>query len=103
MSDSAVLKEQHAEDCALTLPNRARLSANRNLLHRYGELYRHQFQDYRDPQRLKILEIGSRVSPFQRFYPNVITRDVLDLDYLDYLFDCHPSTSSTKLRTGAWT
>jgi SAM-dependent methyltransferase len=89
MSEAAVLSKQYAEDCALTLRNRARLSANCNLLHWYGELYRHQFQDYRDPQRLKILEIGSGASPLQRFYPNVLTSDILELDYLDYVFDCH--------------
>ena len=88
MSEAAV-KDQYAEDCALTLRNHARLNANSNLLHWYERLYRHQFQSYPDPHRLKILEIGSGVSPLQRFYKNVLTSDVLELDYLDYVFDCH--------------
>ncbi len=35
------------------------------------------------------MEIGSGVSPLSRFHPNVATSDVLELDYLDYVFDCH--------------
>jgi SAM-dependent methyltransferase len=89
MSEDAAIKDQYAEDYALTLRNRAHLSANANLLHWYEELYRHQFQTYPDPHRLKILEIGSGVSPLQRFYKNILTSDVLELDYLDYVFDCH--------------
>lgn len=88
MSEAAV-KDQYAEDCALTLRNHARLNANSNLLYWYEKLYRHQFQSYPDPHRLKILEIGSGVSPLQRFYKNVLTSDVLELDYLNYVFDCH--------------
>lgn len=81
--------DQYAEDRAVTLHNRARLDGNRNLLYWYEELYRHQFQNYADPHKLRILEIGSGVSPLQRFYRNVLTSDVLELDYLDYVFDCH--------------
>ncbi len=89
MRDAATLKDQYAEDRALTLRNRANLNANRNLLYWYGELYRHQFRGFLDPHRLKILEIGSGASPLQLFYQNVLTSDVLELDYLDYVFDCH--------------
>jgi SAM-dependent methyltransferase len=83
------LADQYAEDRALTLRNRSKLSANRNLLYWYGELYRTQFAIFPDPSRLRILEIGSGVSPLQRFHENVLTSDVIDLDYLDYVFDCH--------------
>ncbi len=89
MTDAAALKDQYAEDRALTLRNRASLNANRNLLYWYGELYQHQFRDFPDSHRLKILEIGSGASPLQRLYQNVLTSDVLELDYLDYVFDCH--------------
>jgi methyltransferase family protein len=80
---------QYAADRAETLRNRAELSANANLLYWYRELYREQFRDFPDPKNIRILEIGSGVSPLRRFYSNVITSDVLDLDYLDYVFDCH--------------
>jgi SAM-dependent methyltransferase len=76
-------------DRALTLRNRSSLNANRNLLYWYRELYRHQLGNFPNPPLLKILEIGSGVSPLQRFYRNVITSDVLELEYLDYVFDCH--------------
>ncbi len=36
-----------------------------------------------------MLEIGSGVSPLHRFHPNVITSDILDLNHLDHVFDCH--------------
>jgi SAM-dependent methyltransferase len=85
----AVEKDQYVEDRALTLRNRASLNANSNLLHWYRKLYQHQFENLPDPERLRILEIGSGVSPLQRFYRNVLTSDVLELDYLNYVFDCH--------------
>ena len=36
-----------------------------------------------------MLEVGSGTSPLKQFLSNVITSDVLDLDYLDFVFDCH--------------
>src|SRR6266446_4101755 len=78
-----------AEDRAITLRNRAQLGANRNLLLWYRELYRDQFRDFPNAAALSILEIGSGTSPLKQFYPNVITSDVLDLDYFDLVFDCH--------------
>jgi SAM-dependent methyltransferase len=88
-STSTVLQGQEAEDRAATLRNRARLGANKNLLFWYRELYRDQFRDLPNPQTLLILEVGSGTSPLRRFLSNVITSDVLDLDYLDLVFDCH--------------
>ena len=55
----------------------------------YRELYRDQFKDFPNPAALSILEVGSGTSPLKQFLPNVITSDVLDLDYLDLVFDCH--------------
>ena len=79
----------HVEDRAATLRNRARLGANKNLLFWYRELYRDQFKDFPNPATLSILEIGSGTSPLKQFLSNVVTSDVLDLDYLDLVFDCH--------------
>src|SRR5881392_3812198 len=86
---STVLQGQEAEDRAATLRNRARLGANKNLLFWYRELYRDQFRDLPNPATLSILEIGSGTSPLKQFFSNVTTTDVLDLDYLDLVFDCH--------------
>ncbi len=86
---STILAQGEAKDRAATLRNRARLGTNRNLLFWYRELYRDQFKDFPDPGALSILEIGSGTSPLKQFLPNVITSDVLDLDYLDLVFDCH--------------
>ena len=61
----------------------------KNLLFWYRELYRDQFKDFPDPAALSILEIGSGTSPLKQFLSNVVTSDVLDLDYLDLVFDCH--------------
>jgi Methyltransferase domain len=88
-STSTVLQGQEAEDRAATLRNRARLGANKNLLFWYRELYRDQFRDLPNPQTLLILEVGSGTSPLKQFLSNVITSDVLNLDYLDLVFDCH--------------
>jgi len=89
MSGIMIVQSEEAKDRATTLRNRARLSANKNLLFWYRELYRDQFDDLPNPAALSILEIGSGTSPLKQFLPNVITSDVLDLDYLDIVFDCH--------------
>jgi len=73
----------------VTLRNRARLGANQNLLFWYRELYRDQFEGFPDLATLSVLEVGSGTSPLKQFLPNVVTSDVLDLDYLDLVFDCH--------------
>ena len=83
------MQSQEAKDRAATLRNRARLGANKNLLFWYRELYRDQFKDVPNPAALSILEIGSGTSPLKQFLSNVVTSDVLDLDYLDLVFDCH--------------
>ena len=88
-SASTVSKSQEAEDRAATLHNHARLGANKNLLFWYRQLYRDQFRDLPNPSALSILEVGSGTSPLKQFLPNIITSDVLDLDYLDLVFDCH--------------
>src|SRR2546421_6907415 len=89
MSGTMIMQTAEAKDRAATLRNRARLGSNRNLLFWYRELYRDQFKDLPDPAKLSILEIGSGTSPLKQFYPNIVTSDVLDLDYLDLVFDCH--------------
>ncbi|XKM40134.1 class I SAM-dependent methyltransferase [Rhizobium ruizarguesonis] len=76
-------------DLAQTLANRERLSANSNLMHWYGELYSEMFRQEPEIAMKTVLEIGSGTSPLKRFLPNVITSDVLKLDYLDIVFDCH--------------
>jgi hypothetical protein len=89
MSSTIIVQREEANDRAATLRNRARLGANKNLLFWYRELYRDQFKDFPDPAALSILEIGSGTSPLKQFFPNVVTSDVLHLDYLDLVFDCH--------------
>jgi len=84
-----MLQNEQAKDRAATLRNHARLSANKNLLFWYRELYRDQFKNFPNPATLSILEIGSGTSPLKQFFPTVVTSDVLDLDYLDLVFDCH--------------
>jgi SAM-dependent methyltransferase len=89
MSSTMIMQTEQAKDRAVTLRNRARLGANKNLLFWYRELYRDQFKDFPNPASLSILEIGSGTSPLKQFLSNVVTSDVLDLDYLDFVFDCH--------------
>ena len=98
MREASSLPSKYNADRAETLRNRQRLSANPNLLYWYGQLYRDQFRDFPDPSRLRILEIGSGVSPLRRCYPNVITSDVLNLDYLDHVFDCHEIDRVSAIR-----
>jgi SAM-dependent methyltransferase len=83
------MHNEEAKDRAATLRNRAHLGANQNLLFWYRELYCDQFKDFPNPSALSILEIGSGTSPLKQFLSNVVTSDVLNLGYLDLVFDCH--------------
>jgi SAM-dependent methyltransferase len=89
MRSDTIVQSEKSQDRAVTLRNRARLDSNQNLLFWYRELYRDQFKDFPDPEALSILEVGSGTSPLKHFLSNVVTSDVLDLDYLDLVFDCH--------------
>ncbi len=98
MKRSTALQNLETKDRETTLRNRRRLAGHRNLLFWYRQLYRDQFKDFSDPQNLSILEIGSGTSPLKEFLPNVITSDVLDLEYLDLIFDCHDIDKLDALR-----
>lgn len=89
MKTNCAVSDEYAKDLQATLRNRTRLAANRNLLFWYQELYKDQFRNVGDLKGLAILEIGSGVSPLARFHPAIQTSDVLELDYVDLVFDCH--------------
>lgn len=76
-------------DKNLTEINKNKLATNKNLLLWYETLYRSQFNSIDDIDMLSILEIGSGTSPLKLFYGNVVTSDIMELDYLDLVFDCH--------------
>ena len=96
-----MLQDEAAKDRVTTLRNRKRLSTNKNLLFWYQELYRDQFKDFRSPETLSILEIGSGTSPLKQFLRNVVTSDVLNLDYLDLVFDCHDIGKLDAIKDGS--
>ena len=85
-SDSQTLYQR---DLDQTQANRERLQRNRNLMFWYQELYRDLFRMIPDISEKRVLEIGSGTSPLKIFLPNVITTDVLKLEHLDIVFDCH--------------
>jgi len=101
MKTITVGQSDTVQDCAVTLRNRARLSANQNLLFWYRELYGDQFKGFPDPAALYVLEVGSGTSPLKQFLPNVVTSDVLELDYLDLVFDCHEIDTLDDIRDGS--
>jgi len=76
-------------DLAQTKASRERLKANVNLMHWYQSLYRELFAQEPGLGGKRVLEIGSGTSPLKQMLPNLITSDILDLDYLDIVFDCH--------------
>jgi SAM-dependent methyltransferase len=95
------LPDQYEIDRRSTIENRARLIRNRNLLYWYEQLYRHQFAGLGTVGMMRVLEIGSGTSPLKRFYPSVLTSDVLRLDYLDFVFDCHDIESFSAIPAGS--
>ena len=82
-------RETERYDRDLTIKNRNRLLKNRNLLFWYERLFEFQFFGIDDIRGKRLLEIGSGTSPLKFFYSNVITSDIMDLDYLDMVLDCH--------------
>jgi SAM-dependent methyltransferase len=98
MRTTSFAQQQEAQDLAVTLRNRNRLGANQNLLFWYRQVYCDQFAGLHDPAALSILEIGSGTSPLKQFLPNVITSDVLELDYVDLVFDCHQIGNMRAIR-----
>lgn len=91
MNETSTSLYQH--DLDLTLANRERLNSNANLMHWYRQLYFQLFGNDRQFETKRVLEIGSGTSPLKRFFPTVITSDILQLDYLDFVFDCHEIAS----------
>lgn len=79
----------YENDQNITISNRKKLFQNQNLLYWYKTLFDTQFKNISDIQKKNILEIGSGTSPIKRFIPNVMTSDIMNLEYLDYVFDCH--------------
>lgn len=73
-----------------TLRNRDLLIKNKNLLYWYKGLYSQIFEEnlQANPD-LKILEVGSGVSPLKYFFKSVITSDILPMDHIDIILDAH--------------
>lgn len=94
-------KEIKEKDRELTLRNRNRLLDNNNLLFWYEKLFAFQFFGIDNVGEKNILEIGSGTSPMKYFYNNIITSDILDLDYLDIIFDCHDIDKCKRIEYGS--
>jgi SAM-dependent methyltransferase len=101
MNPAPVLSTEEANNRVTTLRNRARLRENQNLLFWYRKLYHDQFKDFSDVDALSILEVGSGTSPLKLFHPSILTSDILDLDYLDLVFDCHNIDKLETIKDGS--
>lgn len=77
------------DDLLLSQENHKKLLVNCNLIYWYEKLYKQVFFDVKDVHTKQILEVGSGTSPLKHFLPSITTSDVLKLDYLDLVFDCH--------------
>ncbi len=88
-------------DLKETLANRKRLRSNLNLMYWYDRLYQHQFAAEPNIGSAHILEIGSGTSPLKHFAPSVMTSDVLPLDYVDVVFDCHTIKDLDEIDNGS--
>jgi SAM-dependent methyltransferase len=81
--------ETISRDYQLTIDNYRSLPQRQNLLYWYQRLYEELLGPPEAVANLKILEVGSGVSPLKRFCPNVITSDVLPLAHVDLVLDAH--------------
>ena len=89
MRNVVKLRDCKENDKKWTLSNKEKLLRNKNLLLWYKKLYQRQFACIRTIDAGNVLEIGSGTSPLKIFHRNIITSDTLELEYLDYVFDCH--------------
>ncbi|MCE5250638.1 class I SAM-dependent methyltransferase [bacterium] len=85
-------------DIQRTIENRQKLLNNRNLLYWYQILFETQFKAIMNFSNLNVIEIGSGTSPVKNFYPSVITTDILPMDHLDHVFDCHDIDRFEKIQ-----
>ena len=77
-------------DIEVTLRNRRALFKKKNLLYWYQQLFERLLgRDGKIVSNLRILEIGSGMSPLKHFYPSVVTSDIMPLDHVDYILDAH--------------
>ena len=77
-------------DLEQTRKNRQALFCRPNLLYWYQKLYERILGDDRESvAAMRILEVGSGMSPLKYFYPSVISSDVMPLEHLDLIFDAH--------------
>lgn len=88
-------------DVRQTLENRKRLHANANLMYWYDRLYARQFAGEPDFRNKRVLEIGSGSSPLKAIHPGILASDVLALDYLDMVFDCHEIADLAAIPDGS--
>lgn len=77
------------KDRLQTLRNREHLKSNANLRFWYSELYDFMFEDEVNFGTLAVLEVGSGASPLKDQFPHVMTSDILKMDHIDHVFDCH--------------
>jgi len=87
---------EYDHDREWTLKNRKNLLSNQNLIMWYEKLYKKAFTVCGNVDNLNVLEIGSGASPLKMFYNNIITSDILELDYLDFVLDCHNIDKTTQ-------
>lgn len=79
----------YESDLNKTQKNHMRLNKHANLLYWYEKLYRELIFVITDIDNKNILEVGSGASPLKLFLPGIVTSDILELSYLDIIFDCH--------------
>ena len=87
-------------DANLSLKNKDNLAKNLNLLFWYELLYQEMFRGVNIDEKL-VLEIGSGTSPLKLFQKNIITSDILPLDHLDLIFDCHELSINETISDGS--
>jgi SAM-dependent methyltransferase len=79
----------YESDKLQTIRNHEKMGKNKILLYWYNKLYETQFEGIENIEKKAVLEIGSGTSPLKYFFSNVMTSDVLNLNYLDYHFNAH--------------
>ena len=85
------------EETQITIRNRNGMLHNKNLLYWYKQLYSEQFKGFPDFSQKNILEVGSGTSPLKLFYSHVKTSDIMELEYLDFVFNAEEIDTFTLI------
>lgn len=86
-------QQEYYSDLKWAQSNWTKIQKNNNLLFWYKELYSEIFSNFKDFEKLSVLELGGGTSPVKKFFPHVVTADIMSLEHVDHCVDIYNISS----------